>query len=233
MCKLCPFYLFKLPVVFLNGGHILSPDVHPETLILTELPQYSLGVGVGWVGLAVLLLPGLWSVKWGHNALLITVGGFQFVTRIIHDVSKHLKAPSWLFPWKCCNKLKSFYCTGGQISPPSPLAGPWTVSQPGQPPGRTVRLGWASSLSCWSWSWESLYITTEKCSVIVSAMSRSGSGSYVCRNFVNKCNFELDIRNHTHLSLLLQCNNITRNTSAIRFGSVPWVLEVIYMQIEI
>ena len=45
--------------MFLNGGFILTPDVHPETLPLTELPQYSLGVGVSWVGLAVLLLPGL------------------------------------------------------------------------------------------------------------------------------------------------------------------------------
>ena len=43
----------------LNGGFILTPDVHPETLPLAELPQSSLGVGVGWVGLAVLLLPGL------------------------------------------------------------------------------------------------------------------------------------------------------------------------------
>ena len=52
-------YLIKLPVMSLNGRFILTPDLHPETLSLTELPQSSLGVGGGWVGLAVLLLPGL------------------------------------------------------------------------------------------------------------------------------------------------------------------------------
>ena len=52
-------YLIKFPVMFLNGSFILTPDVHPETLLLTELPQPSLGVGGGGVGLAVLLLPGL------------------------------------------------------------------------------------------------------------------------------------------------------------------------------
>ena len=56
---MCLLYLIKFPVMFLNGGFILSPDVHPETLLLTELSQFSLGVGVGGEGLAVLLLPGL------------------------------------------------------------------------------------------------------------------------------------------------------------------------------
>ena len=49
--------------MFLNGGHILSPDVHPEGLVLAELPQSDRGVGGGGEGLAVLQFPGLWSVK--------------------------------------------------------------------------------------------------------------------------------------------------------------------------
>ena len=52
-----PLYLLKLPVMFLNEGFIFHPDVHPETLLLTELTQTSLGVGVGGVTLSVLLLP--------------------------------------------------------------------------------------------------------------------------------------------------------------------------------
>ena len=56
-------YLIKLPVMFLDGGHILSPDVHPEGLVLAELPQSTRGVGGGGEGLAVLQFPGLWSVK--------------------------------------------------------------------------------------------------------------------------------------------------------------------------
>ena len=52
-----PLYLLKLPVMFLNEGLIFHPDVHPETLLLTELTQTSLGVEVGGVTLSVLLLP--------------------------------------------------------------------------------------------------------------------------------------------------------------------------------
>ena len=62
----CPLYLIKLLVVFLNEGFILHPDVHPETLLATELPQTSCSVGGGggggWVGLTVLQFPGLRSV---------------------------------------------------------------------------------------------------------------------------------------------------------------------------
>ena len=61
----CPLYLIKLLVVFLNEGFILHPDVHPETLLPTELPQTEGSVGGGgggWVGLTVLQFPGLKSV---------------------------------------------------------------------------------------------------------------------------------------------------------------------------
>ena len=52
--------LIKLPVMFLNGGPILQPDIPPQTLlVLSELSQLSPGLGVGGVALAVLLLPGL------------------------------------------------------------------------------------------------------------------------------------------------------------------------------
>ena len=52
--------LIKLPVMFLNGGPILQPDIPPNTLlVLSELSQLSPGLGVGGVALAVLLLPGL------------------------------------------------------------------------------------------------------------------------------------------------------------------------------
>ena len=52
--------LIKLPVMFLNGGPILQPDIPPNTLlVLSELSQLSPGIGVGGVALAVLLLPGL------------------------------------------------------------------------------------------------------------------------------------------------------------------------------
>ena len=47
----------------LNGGFILTPDLHPDTLVLTKLSQSSLGVGGGGVGLAVLLLPGLRNMQ--------------------------------------------------------------------------------------------------------------------------------------------------------------------------
>ena len=92
--------------MFLNGGHVLSPDVHPDTLVLPQLPQSDLAVGGGGVGLAVLLLPGL-KQSGEENVLLVR--------------------------------------TGGQISPPSPPAGPWRVAQPGPPPGRTEQTRRASS----------------------------------------------------------------------------------------
>ena len=108
---------------------------------------------------------------------------------VIKTQLKAGKAPSWLFPWMWNKLKKSFYCTGGQVSPPSPLAGPWSVSQPGRSPDRTVPTGRASSWSCWFragrggsdwWTfWVKVYIyiyATEKCSVIISAMSRSWSG---------------------------------------------------------
>ena len=53
------FYLIKLPVVFLNGGSVFHPDFQPETLVLTELSQFSRSLGVGGVTLTVLQFPGL------------------------------------------------------------------------------------------------------------------------------------------------------------------------------
>ena len=53
------FYLIKLPVVSLDGGFVFNPDFHPETLLLTELPQTTSSIGVGGVVLTMLYFPGL------------------------------------------------------------------------------------------------------------------------------------------------------------------------------
>ena len=61
------FYLIKLPVVSLDGGFVFNPDFHPKTLLLAELTQISIHLGVaGVVALTVLHFPGLnkWRKKW-------------------------------------------------------------------------------------------------------------------------------------------------------------------------
>ena len=52
-------YLIKLLVMFLYGGPIFHPNFHPKTLVLLQLTQFSLGLGVTGVAFTVLLFPGL------------------------------------------------------------------------------------------------------------------------------------------------------------------------------
>ena len=86
--------------MFLNGGHVLSPDVPPDTLVLPQLPQSGLAVGGGGVGLAVLLLPGLkqsgesmfWSgleVRSHLPVLQLGLGGWPSQGRLQAEQSKH------------------------------------------------------------------------------------------------------------------------------------------------
>ena len=60
-------YLIKLLVMFLYGGPIFHPNFHPKTLVLLQLTQFSLGLGVSGVAFTVLLFPGL--VKYSEGLL--------------------------------------------------------------------------------------------------------------------------------------------------------------------
>ena len=53
------FYLIELPVMIFNKCFIFNPYFHPKTLVLSQLLQTSLSLGVGRVALVVLLFPGL------------------------------------------------------------------------------------------------------------------------------------------------------------------------------